>query len=84
MTVALVAPRVSIVMPCLNEAETVGVCVAKAHAWLRSSGVPGEVLVVDNGSADGSADMVRYEFPEVRLLVNDRNLGYAAGCNQIA
>jgi hypothetical protein len=41
-----------------------------------------EIIVVDNASADGSAEMVRGEFPSVHLLVNDRNLGFAAGCNQ--
>jgi hypothetical protein len=42
-------------MPCLNEEETVGVCVAKARSWLASSGTDGEVIVVDNGSTDRSA-----------------------------
>jgi glycosyltransferase involved in cell wall biosynthesis len=41
-------------MPCLNEAETVGQCVAKARAALSSHGVEGEVIVADNGSTDGS------------------------------
>ena len=44
----------SIVMPCLNEAETVGICVQKAITYLRTSGISGEVVVADNGSADGS------------------------------
>jgi glycosyltransferase involved in cell wall biosynthesis len=53
------APRltkhfVSIVMPCLNEKETVTTCVVKAVGWLERSGYDGEVLVVDNGSTDGS------------------------------
>ena len=43
MTAATVPLRVSIVMPCLNEAETVATCVAKARAWLSSSGTDGEV-----------------------------------------
>src|SRR5947207_15859658 len=46
--------ELSIVMPCLNEAETVGVCVAKAAEWLRSNRVKGEVIVADNGSTDVS------------------------------
>src|SRR5512139_430800 len=41
-----------------------------------------EYFVVDNASRpDGSLDQVRHEFPHVRLLENDRNLGFAAGCN---
>lgn len=43
---------------------------------------PMEVIVVDNASADGSAHMVREEFPEVELLAEERNLGYAAGNNR--
>jgi glycosyltransferase involved in cell wall biosynthesis len=49
--------RVSIVMPCLNEAETVATCVRKARAWLASAGITGEVLVVDNGSTDRSPEL---------------------------
>jgi len=41
-------------MPCLNEAETVGECVARARAALSAHGIDGEVLVADNGSTDGS------------------------------
>ena len=46
--------EVSVVMPCLNEARTVGICVAKASAALTCLGVQGEVIVADNGSTDGS------------------------------
>jgi glycosyltransferase involved in cell wall biosynthesis len=46
--------ELTILMPCLNEAETIEVCVRKAKAWLDGSGVTGEVLVADNGSRDGS------------------------------
>jgi len=46
--------ELSIVMPCLNEAETIGVCVKKAKAFLVANGLSGEVLVADNGSTDGS------------------------------
>ncbi|MGE0057278.1 MAG: glycosyltransferase family 2 protein [Dehalococcoidia bacterium] len=46
--------EMSIVMPCLNEEESVGDSVRKAHSWLEASGVRGEVIVVDNGSDDRS------------------------------
>lgn len=46
--------ELSIVMPCLNEAETLAVCVRAAQAFLRTSGIAGEVIVADNGSTDGS------------------------------
>ena len=51
--------EVSIVMPCLDEAETVGVCVAKAIAAMKSNGIRGEVIVSDNGSTDGSVEIAR-------------------------
>jgi hypothetical protein len=46
--------ELTILMPCLNEAETIEVCVRKARGYLERSGVAGEVLVADNGSTDGS------------------------------
>jgi len=53
------APEVSIVMPCLNEARTVGHCVAKAVHALQELGINGEVVVADNGSTDGSQEIAR-------------------------
>lgn len=52
-------PEVSVVMPCLNEAATVGICVAKALSTLKKLGVEGEVVVADNGSTDGSQEIAR-------------------------
>src|SRR5271166_4438091 len=46
--------ELTILMPCLDEAETIGRCVGKARAFLTQSGVAGEVLIADNGSTDGS------------------------------
>ena len=47
-------PLVSVVMPCLNERDSVGQCVRAAYAGLAAAGLPGEVIVADNGSTDGS------------------------------
>lgn len=46
--------ELTILMPCLNEAETIAVCVEKASTFLRRAGIAGEVLIADNGSTDGS------------------------------
>ena len=51
--------RVSVVIPCLNEAETIGECVRQARSALDENGLLGEVIVVDNGSTDGSGDLAR-------------------------
>ena len=52
-------PEVSIVMPCLNEAETLGVCIQKAHAAIQAHRLHAEVIVADNGSDDGSPELAR-------------------------
>lgn len=49
--------RVSVVLPCLNEEESVGLVVDEALRTLKAAGIPGEVLVVDNGSSDRSVDV---------------------------
>ena len=48
---------VSIVLPCLDEAETVGICVAKARGSASQLGLRHEVIVADNGSSDGSREI---------------------------
>jgi len=48
------APEVSVVMPCLNEAETLATCIEKAQRGFRQHGIHGEVVIADNGSTDGS------------------------------
>jgi Glycosyl transferase family 2 len=51
------ALELTILMPCLNEAETVATCVRKARGFLERTGIAGEVLVADNGSTDGSQEL---------------------------
>jgi glycosyltransferase involved in cell wall biosynthesis len=46
--------HLTILMPCLNEAETIALCIEKAKTGLARAGVPGEILIADNGSTDGS------------------------------
>ena len=49
----------TILMPCLNEAETLEVCIRKARGFMDSRGIDGEVLIADNGSTDGSQEIAR-------------------------
>ncbi len=65
--------RVSIVMPCLNEATTITQCVGRAFQVLSDSALDGEVLVVDNGSADGS-DLLASE--SGATVIRERRRGY--------
>lgn len=49
--------EISIVMPCLDEAETLAVCIKKAQSFIADNGLSGEVLIADNGSTDGSQEI---------------------------
>jgi glycosyltransferase involved in cell wall biosynthesis len=51
--------ELSIVMPCLNEAETLASCIRKAKEFLEETGISGEIIVADNGSSDGSQEIAR-------------------------
>lgn len=49
--------QLTILMPCLNEAETLALCINKANNWIASSGISAEVVIADNGSNDGSQEI---------------------------
>jgi len=68
-------PLVSVVMPCLNEAGAVGQCVETAWRTLKDMQVAGEVIVVDNGSIDGSAEIAAQAGARV---IHERRRGYGA------
>ena len=74
-------PTVSVVMPCFNEEEAVCTTIRRAHAALEKLARAHEVLVVDDGSADRTAAVVREAFgadPRVKLLAHGRNRGLGA------
>jgi glycosyltransferase involved in cell wall biosynthesis len=52
-------PELSIVIPCLNESATLGICIRKAQSAVRRLGLKGEVVVADNGSSDGSVEIAK-------------------------
>jgi glycosyltransferase involved in cell wall biosynthesis len=68
--------ELSVVIPCLNEAATVGVCVKKAIDALERHAIRGEVIVADNGSTDGSQQIAR-DFGARVLPVERRGYGSA-------
>lgn len=69
-------PVVSIVIPCLNEAETLATVIRKTAAGLQRQGIVGEIIVADNGSTDGSQDIARAEGATV-VPVPQRGYGAA-------
>jgi glycosyltransferase involved in cell wall biosynthesis len=70
--------ELTILMPCLDEAATVGKCVAKARGFLQRAAIDGEVLVADNGSSDGSRELAASAGARV-IEVAER--GYGAALN---
>ncbi len=70
------AVELSVVMPCLNEAETLATCIRKARTGLDRLGVPGEVIVADNGSTDGSQAIAAAEGARV-VPVEEKGYGSA-------
>ena len=74
-------PDVSIVIVSYNAKEYLRACLRSIPAS-NEPPVRYEVVVVDNASQDGAADMVAREFPETRLIRNPENVGFARACNQ--
>ena len=72
----------SVVTVSWNVRDLLAGCLDSVYASLADSGLQVEVLIVDNASRDGSADMVRQRFPQARLFASVDNLGFAAGNNQ--
>ena len=67
--------ELTILMPCLNEAETLASCIGKAKEFLARTGISGEVLIADNGSSDGSRQLAEELGARVILV---RQKGYGA------
>jgi glycosyltransferase involved in cell wall biosynthesis len=74
-TGSIEAIRVSVVIPCLNEATSIAQCVREALNALRDADLPGEVIVTDNGSMDGSAELAK---AAGALVVHEDRRGYGS------
>ncbi len=70
---------ITVVIPHYNGIEILDDCLKSLYA---NTFKDFETLLIDNGSTDGSQDMVRQKYPQVTLVQNEENLGYAGGCNQ--
>jgi N-acetylglucosaminyl-diphospho-decaprenol L-rhamnosyltransferase len=72
------APELSVLVVTYNSADTISACLESIEA----GGAAAEVVVVDNASADGTAELVAERFPSVRLIANRANEGFARGVNR--
>jgi GT2 family glycosyltransferase len=75
-------PKVSVALLSWNGREHLATCLAALREQ-EDPGVPWEVLVLDNGSTDGTAEWLRAHHPEARLVVSPVNLGFCAGNNRL-
>jgi GT2 family glycosyltransferase len=74
--------EVSILIVTYNSRDAVRACLDSIHE--HAGDVSSEIVVVDNASPDGTAEVIRTEFPDVRLTASDENLGFAKGVNLAA
>jgi GT2 family glycosyltransferase len=75
------APRVSVLVVNFNGERLLAGCLDAIRQWVD---VPHEVIVVDNGSDDGSVALIEAKYPEARLVRSERNLGFTGGNNLAA
>lgn len=68
--------ELTVLIPCLNEARTIGVCIDKANAFIKRTGIAAEVVVSDNGSSDGSQSIAIQRGARV-VLASERGYGAA-------
>lgn len=81
--------ELSIVLPCYNERENIEVIARSVVEWLKTSKIDGEVIVVDDGSRDASAEILerlQKEIPMLRVVTHEKNQGYGvavrSGCDE--
>jgi glycosyltransferase involved in cell wall biosynthesis len=72
-------PKYSIIMPCLNESTLIGKCIDFAQGFVERNNLIGEIIVVDNGSPDGSRKVA--ESRNI-YLIEEKNTGYGNACRK--
>lgn len=82
MTLGDVRIEVSVLIISYNTREWIGACLSSVREAAQVSRV--EIVVVDNASSDGSAEFIESQFPQVRLIRNGTNVGFARAVNQAA
>jgi glycosyltransferase involved in cell wall biosynthesis len=82
-------PTLSLILPCLNEETNIEPTIRAAQQWFRDAHIDGEIVVTDDGSTDGSPDLLRRlqtEMPNLKVVHHQRNAGYGAairsGCDR--
>src|SRR5271169_6856632 len=73
-----IKPEISVIIPNLNGMKHLPGCLSSLQNQTFGNF---EIIIVDNGSKDGSADFIRKEFPQVKLIELVENRGFAEGCN---
>ena len=71
--------NLSVIIPCLNEEDTIGICVSKAIKVLETENIPGEVIVADNGSTDRSVEIAKNNHTKV---INVTKKGYGSAIKE--
>jgi glycosyltransferase involved in cell wall biosynthesis len=78
----------SVVLPCYNEEKNIEAAVRDVSGWMHRTGKTGEIIVVNDGSKDGSAHVLQRlsgEIPHVRVITHEKNQGYGwairSGCD---
>ncbi len=69
----------SVILPCFNEEQTIGSAVREVYGWMSARGISGEVIVVNDGSTDGSArvlETLASDHPSLMILHHAQNKGY--------
>lgn len=75
-----IMPNLSIVLVCWNNKDYLEPCLQSLYS--AEVNYSFDTVVVDNGSTDGSKEMLRKQFPEIKIIQNDHNVGLARACNQ--